>query len=31
MPPDPEAQKLAGRVVGATDRIRDALNGRTGI
>ena len=28
IPPDPEAQRLAGRIAGATDRIRDALTGR---
>jgi hypothetical protein len=26
----PEALRLAGRIAGATDRIRDALVGRTG-
>jgi Hemerythrin HHE cation binding domain len=31
VPPDPEVQRLAGRIAGATDRIRDALTGRTGI
>jgi hypothetical protein len=31
MPPDPEIQRLAGRIAGATDRIRDALTGRSGI
>jgi hypothetical protein len=31
MPPDPEVQRLAGRIAGATDRIRDALTGRSGI
>jgi hypothetical protein len=31
VPPDPEVQRLAGRLAGATDRIRDALTGRTGI
>jgi hypothetical protein len=31
MSPDPEVQRLAGRIAGATDRIRDALNGRSGI
>jgi Hemerythrin HHE cation binding domain len=31
MPPDPQVQKLAGRIAGATDRIRDVLTGRTGI
>ena len=29
MPPDPEVQRLAGRIAGATDRIRDALTGRS--
>jgi hypothetical protein len=28
--PAPEALRLAGRIAGATDRIRDALVGRTG-
>jgi hypothetical protein len=31
MPPDPEVQRMAGRIAGATDRIRDALTGRSGI
>jgi hypothetical protein len=31
VPPDPEVQRLASRIAGATDRIRDALTGRTGI
>jgi hypothetical protein len=31
LPPDPEAQRLAGRIAGATDRIRDALKGRRAI
>jgi Hemerythrin HHE cation binding domain len=31
MPPDSQVQKLAGRIAGAADRIRDALTGRTGI
>lgn len=30
MAPDPEVQRLAGRIAGATDRIRDALQGRSG-
>jgi Hemerythrin HHE cation binding domain len=30
LPPDPEVQRLAGRIAGATDRIRDALAGRSG-
>lgn len=29
VPPDPEVQRLAGRIAGATDRIRDALAGRS--
>lgn len=28
--PDPEVLRLAGRIAGATDRIRDALAGRAG-
>jgi hypothetical protein len=28
--PDPEVLRLAGRMAGATDRIRDALAGRAG-
>jgi hypothetical protein len=28
LPPDPEVLRLAGRIAGATDRIRDALAGR---
>jgi hypothetical protein len=28
--PDPEVLRLAGRIAGATDRIRDALAGRGG-
>jgi hypothetical protein len=28
--PDPEMLRLAGRIAGATDRIRDALAGRAG-
>jgi hypothetical protein len=28
--PDPEVLRLAGRIAGATDRIRDALAGRSG-
>jgi hypothetical protein len=28
--PAPEVLRLAGRIAGATDRIRDALAGRTG-
>jgi hypothetical protein len=31
MPPHPQVQKLAERIAGATDRIGDALTGRTGI
>jgi hemerythrin-like domain-containing protein len=31
LPPDPEVQRLADRIGGATDRIRDALKGRSGI
>jgi len=31
LPSDPEVQRLAGRIAGATDRIRDALTGRTGM
>jgi Hemerythrin HHE cation binding domain len=31
LPPDPEVQRLVGRIAGATDRIRDALAGRSGI
>jgi hypothetical protein len=30
MPPDPEVQRLAGRIAGATDPIRDVLTGRNG-
>jgi hypothetical protein len=28
VPPDPEVQRLAGRIAGATDRIRGLLAGR---
>jgi hypothetical protein len=31
MSPDSEVQRLAGRIAGATDRIRDALTGRSGV
>ena len=31
MAPNPEVQRLVGRIAGATDRIRDALTGRTGV
>jgi hypothetical protein len=30
LPPDPEVQRLAGRIARATDRIRDVLAGRNG-
>jgi len=30
LPPDPEVHRLAGRIAGATDRIRDTLAARTG-
>jgi hypothetical protein len=30
VPPDPQAQTLAGRIAGATDRIRGLLAGRNG-
>jgi hemerythrin-like domain-containing protein len=30
VPPAPEVQRLAGRIAGSTDRIRDALGGRPG-